>query len=127
MAESRKDADRAFDRPLKRFEVKYPQVMDSLRKDREALRAFHDFPAEPWVHLRTPNPIESTFATVRLRTKRSRHSGSRHPPLAMGCNLLQSAQNPGKWIQGFRIERVVNNVQFRHGQQVIGHSDRVAA
>ena len=90
MAESRKDADRAFDRPLKRFEVKYPQVMDGLRKDREALRAFHDFPAEPWVHLRTPNPIESTFATVRLRTKRSRHSGSRHPPWRWGATYSRA-------------------------------------
>ena len=66
--------------------------MEKLRKDREELLAFYDFPAEHWVHIRTTNPIESTFATVRLRTKRARNCGSRETILAMVYNLLESAQ-----------------------------------
>ncbi len=104
MAENRESA--AFDRTLKRFEAKYPQAMDCLRKDREALLAFYDFPAEHWVHIRTTNPIESTFATVWLRTKRSRNCGSRDTTLAMVFKLLQSAQKHWKRIKGFRkLER----------------------
>jgi transposase-like protein len=127
-AESRKDAERAFDRTLKRFEAKYPQAMNCLRKDRQALLAFYDFPAEHWVHIRTTNPIESTFATVRLRTNRSRNCGSRDTTLAMVFKLLQSAQRRWKRIKGFRkLELVVNNVQFRDGVQVNDQSDRLAA
>jgi len=128
MAESRKDAETAFDRTLKRFEAKYPQAMDCLRKDRDALLAFYDYPAEHWVHIRTTNPIESTFATVRLRTKRSRNCASRDTTLAMVFKLLQSAQKRWKRIKGFRkLELVVNNVQFRDGVQVNDQSDRLAA
>jgi len=128
MAERREAANKAFDRTLKRFEAKYPQAMDCLRKDRGALLAFYDFPAEHWVHIRTTNPIESTFATVRLRTNRSRNCGSRDTTLAMVFKLLQSAQKRWKRIKGFRkLELVVNNVQFRDGEQVIDQSDRVAA
>ncbi len=128
MAESRQDAERAFDRTLQRFEPKYPQAMDCLRKDRDALLAFYDFPAEHWVHIRTTNPIESTFATVRLRTNRSRNCASRDTTLAMVFKLLQSAQKRWKRIKGFRkLELVVNNVQFRDGVQVNDPSDRLAA
>jgi len=128
MAESRKDAERAFDRTLKRFEAKYPQAMDCLRKDRDVLLAFYDYPAEHWVHIRTTNPIESTFATVRLRTKRSRNCASRDTTLAMVFKLLQSAQKRWKRIKGFRkLELVVNNVQFRDGVQVNDQSNRLAA
>jgi putative transposase len=128
MAATREDAERAFDRTLKRFDAKYPQAMDCLSKDRDALLAFYDYPAEHWVHIRTTNPIESTFATVRLRTKRSRNCGSRDTTLAMVFKLLQSAQKRWKRIKGFRkLELVVNNVQFRNGEQVKDLSDRLAA
>jgi putative transposase len=128
MAETRDDAHKAFDRTLKRFEAKCPQAMDCLRKDRDALLAFYDYPAEHWVHIRTTNPIESTFATVRLRTTRSRNCGSRNTTLAMVFKLLQSAQKRWKRIKGFRkLELVVNNVQFRDGVQVNDQSDRLAA
>lgn len=83
MAETRFDAYKAFDRTLKRFEAKYPKAMACLAKDRDELLAFYDYPAEHWVHIRTTNPIESTFATVRLRSKRSRNCGSRATTLAM--------------------------------------------
>ncbi len=128
MAETREDAHKAFDRTLRRFQAKYPQAMDCLAKDRDALLAFYDYPAEHWVHIRTTNPIESTFATVRLRTRRSRNCGSRETTLAMVFKLLQSAQKRWKRIKGFgKLELVVNNVQFRNGEQVKDQSDRLAA
>ena len=128
MAETREAAHRAFARTLKRFAGKYPQAMDCLGKDRDALLAFYDYPAEHWVHIRTTNPIESTFATVRLRTKRSRNCGSRETTLAMVFKLLQSAQARWKRIKGFRkLQLVVNNVQFRNGEQLTDQSDRLAA
>ena len=128
MAETREDARAAFDQTLKRFEPKYPRAVDCLAKDRDALLAFYDFPAEHWVHIRTTNPIESTFATVRLRTDRMRNRGSRETTLTMVFKLLQSAQTGWKRIKGFRkLELVVNNVQFRNGEQVVDQEDRVAA
>lgn len=92
MAATRDEAHAAFDRALVRFNPKYAKAMDCLAKDREELLAFYDFPAEHWVHIRTTNPIESTFATVRLRTKRTRNCGSRDTTLAMVYKLLESAQ-----------------------------------
>jgi transposase-like protein len=68
MAASREEAHRAFDNFIVNHEAKYPKAVASLVKDRDALLAFYDFPAEHWVHIRTTNPIESTFATVHLRT-----------------------------------------------------------
>ena len=128
MAETREAAHAAFDRTLKRFDAKYPKAMERLHKDREALLAFYDFPAEHWVHIRTTNPIESTFATVRLRTRRSRNCGSRDTTLAMVFKLLQSAQKRWKRIKGFRkLELVINNVPFQDGEQVTDQSDRKAA
>lgn len=92
MAETQEDAHKAFSKTLSRFEAKYPKAMECLKKDRDELLAFYDFPAEHWVHIRTTNPIESSFATVRLRTKKSRNCGSRDTTLAMVFKLLQSAQ-----------------------------------
>jgi transposase-like protein len=128
MAETREDAHQAFARTLKRFGAKYPKAMECLAKDRDALLAFYDFPAEHWVPIRTTNPIESTFATVRLRTKRSRNCGSRATTLAMVFKLLQSAQKRWKRIKGFRkLELVVNNVRFCNGEQIVDQPDKVAA
>ena len=128
MAETRDEAHKAFDRTVQRFEAKYPKAMACLAKDRDELLAFYDYPAEHWVHIRTTNPIESTFATVRLRTKRSRNCGSRATTLAMVFKLLQSAEKRWKRIKGFRkLELVVNNVRFQDGEQVTDQSDRTAA
>ena len=128
MAETRDEAHKAFDRTLKRFEAKYPKAMACLAKDRDELLAFYDYPAEHWVHIRTTNPIESTFATVRLRSKRSRNCGSRATTLAMVFKLLQSAEKRWKRIKGFsKLELVVNNVRFQDGEQVTDQSDRTVA
>jgi transposase-like protein len=128
LAETRDSAHKAFDSTLRRFRDKYPKAMENLEKDREALLAFYDFPATHWIHLRTTNPIESTFATVRLRTKRSRSCGNRDTTLSMVFKLLQSAQKRWKRIKGFdQLKLVVDNVQFQDGIQVEDQSDRNAA
>ena len=128
MAESRDKAKAAFDSAITRFSGKYPQAMSCLEKDREELLAFYDFPAEHWIHIRTTNPIESTFATVRLRTKKARNCGSRDTTLAMVYKLMESAQKRWNKIKGFNLlTLVVNNVEFKDGVQVIEQLDRKAA
>lgn len=128
MASTRKEAHAAFDNTIKRFSAKYPGAMDCLAKDREELLAFYDFPAEHWLHIRTTNPIESTFATVRLRTKRSRNCGSRDTTLAMVYKLMESAQKRWRKIKGFALlALVVNNVKFEDGEQMVEQLDRSAA
>jgi len=128
MAESRAEAHKAFDLALKRYQAKFPKAMECLAKDREEMLAFYDFPAEHWAHLRTTNPIESTFASVRLRTKKSRNCGSRNTTLAMVFKLLENAQKRWRRIRGFRkLELVINNVKFQDGKQIIDQSNRNAA
>jgi len=128
MAESRDNANVAFNSTIARFSAKYPQAMGCLEKDREELLAFYDFPAEHWIHIRTTNPIESTFATVRLRTNKARNCGSRDTTLAMVYKLMESAQKRWKKIKGFiLLTLVVNNVEFKDGVQVSEQLDRKAA
>ena len=92
MAETRDDAHRAFATFAQTYEPKYPKAAECLAKDRDALLTFYDFPAVHWIHLRTTNPIESTFATVRLRTVKSRGCGSRATILSTVFKLTQSAE-----------------------------------
>lgn len=92
MAETRKDASKAFDVFLEKYEAKYPKAAKCLAKDRDVLLAFYDFPGAHWIHLRTTNPIESTFATVRLRHRRTKGSGTRQASLVMVFKLAQVAQ-----------------------------------
>jgi transposase-like protein len=128
MAETREDAYKAFDNAIARFSAKHSKAMTCLQKDKEELLAFYDFPAEHWQHIRTTNPIESAFATVRLRTKKSKNCGSRDTTLAMVYKLMQSAQKRWIKIRGFQLLTLVaNNVEFKDGLQVIEQSDRNAA
>ena len=83
LAESRQTAEAALDRFKNLYEKKFPKAVECLEKDRQVLLAFYDFPAEHWGHLRTTNPIESTFATVRLRQRRTKGCGSREASLTM--------------------------------------------
>jgi len=92
LAETRVDAEAAFNLFIEKYETKYDKAAACLEKDREALLAFYDFPAEHWKHLRTANPIESTFATVRHRTKRSKNCLSRKTALPMVFKLIIAAQ-----------------------------------
>jgi len=103
MAETRVSANQAFDAFLEKYGAKYPNACDRLQKDREELLAFYDFPAEHWKHLRTTNPIESTFATIRLRHRRTKGSGSRRTSLAMMFKLAQSAEKHWKRLNGHEL------------------------
>ena len=90
-AATRQEADKAFDLFMATYEAKYPKATECLSKDREQLLVFYDFPAEHWMHLRTTNPIESTFATVRLRTAKTKGTGTRLACLTMVFKLMESA------------------------------------
>jgi transposase-like protein len=103
MADTRDHANEAFDLFLKTYQAKYPKAVECLKKDREVLLAFYDFPAEHWIHVRTTNPIESTFATVRLRTKRTKGSGSRMACLTMVYKLMQSASKKWRLLNGSQV------------------------
>ena len=103
MADTREHANQAFDLFAKTYEAKYPKAVECLTKDREVLLAFYDFPAEHWIHLRTTNPIESTFATVRLRTKRTKGCGSRIACLTMVYKLMQSASRRWRLLNGTQV------------------------
>jgi transposase-like protein len=127
-AETREAADKALDATVAKFSVKYPKAMNCLSKDRQELLSFYDFPAEHWVHLRTTNPIESAFATVRLRSKRSKNCGSRDTTLSMVYKLLESAQKHWRKLRGFRLLTLVaNNVQFANGEQIVEQEYKKAA
>lgn len=102
MAETREKAEKAFDTFLEKYEAKYPGACQCLRKDRDVLLAFYDFPAEHWRHLRTTNPIESTFATIRLRHRKTKGSGSRRTSLAMMFKLAQSAEKRWRRLNGHK-------------------------
>ena len=119
MAGTRNDAERAFDLFIEAYEAKYPQATQCLAKDRDALLAFYDFPAEHWKHLRTTNPIESTFATVRLRTKRTKGAGSRVAYLTMVFRLAQAAERKWRKLNGHQLlGDVIRGVQFKDGTKV---------
>jgi transposase-like protein len=92
MADTRENAEKAFDRFLEKYAAKYPAACQCLKQDRDVLLAFYDFPAEHWKHLRTTNPIESTFATIRLRHRRTKGCGTRRASLTMMFKLAQAAQ-----------------------------------
>jgi len=116
MAPGRKESDKAFDLFIKTYEAKYPKATECLAKDRDALLTFYDFPAEHWVHLRTTNPIESAFATVRLRHKRTKGNGSRRACLAMFYKLARSAEKRWRKLNGHeRIPDVIAGVRFTDG------------
>ncbi len=118
MASTRKDAGDAFDLFVQTYEAKYPKAVECLTKDRDVLLTFYDFPAEHWVHLRTTNPIESTFATVRLRHKRTKGNGSRKACLAMVFKLVESAQKRWRKLNSHElIQDVIANVTFTDGEK----------
>lgn len=116
MAPTRAQAIAAFDHFLKTYRAKYPKAADKLVKDRDALLAFYDFPAEHWIHLRTTNPIESTFATVRHRTTRTKNCVSRSTFLGLAFKLIQEAQKSWRRIRGVeRIDEMLAGIVFKDG------------
>ena len=115
-AEDRAHAEKALDRFVKDYEAKWPKATEKIVKDREELLAFYAFPAEHWIHLKTTNPIESTFATVRLRTKVTKGPGSRAAGLAMAYKLIESAQTRWRAINAPHLVPLVRaGVVFEKG------------
>lgn len=116
MAATRAEAAKSFDLFVETYKAKYAAAVECLTKDREALLAFYDFPAEHWVHIRTTNPIESTFATVRARTSRTKGSGSRVACLTMVFKLAESASKTWRRLRGYElIPDVIKGVVFVDG------------
>jgi transposase-like protein len=117
MSATRADAYKAFDAFIDEYAAKYPKVSECLEKDKNELLTFYDFPAEHWVHLRTTNPIESVFATVRNRTYKVKGAFSSKTIVTMTFKLAQSASK--KWIRlrGFHhLDNVIRGVKFRDGK-----------
>lgn len=124
LAESRQAAEQGLDRFAALYQAKFPKAVECLSKDREALLAFYDFPAEHWGHLRTTNPIESTFATVRLRQRRTKGCGSREASLTMAFMLARQAERHWRRLNGSDvIVHVLEGKNFKDGVMV---QERVA-
>jgi len=116
MAETKKDAEAAFDFFVDAYGVKYDRAVAKLTKDRDVLLTFYDFPAEHWKHIRTSNPIESTFATVRHRTKKTKGCLGRKTALAMTFRLMMSAKKKWRKLDGaHRLPEIIEGVAFKDG------------
>jgi putative transposase len=126
-AETKAEAEKAFDLFTLTYEAKYPKAAECILKDREELLAFYDYPAQHWQSIRTSNPIESTFGTIRHRTKRAKGCLSRTGMLHMMFKLGECAQKKWRKLRGFDyLGKVIEGVQFKDGVEVIS-DEQVAA
>jgi putative transposase len=122
MADTKHAAHKALDTFVSAYAAKYPKAAACLAKDRDALLAFYDFPAEHWVHIRTTNPIESTFATVRHRTVKTRGCISRESMLSMVFKLAVAAEQRWRRLKGSeRVGEVLRGVVFKDGVNEAAH------
>ena len=120
MAETKREAEKAFDFFLEAYGAKYDKAAACLAKDRDVLITFYDFPAEHWKHIRTTNPIESTFATVRLRTTKTKGCLSRMTALTMVFKLCQSASKKWRRLDGsHQLAEIIRGVKFKDGEKPI--------
>jgi transposase-like protein len=118
LAPTRKAANKAWAEFFKLYEAKYPKACACLERDKEVLLTFYDYPAEHWSHLRTTNPIESTFASVRHRTRQTKGCGSRKATLAMVFQLLQQAEGRWRRLNGSKqLDKVIAGVIFTDGEE----------
>ena len=128
MAETKKDAFAALDVFVETWGVKYDKAVECLVKDRDALLAFYDFPAEHWKHLRTSNVIESSFATVRHRTVRSKGCLSNRTALAMIFKLAEAAEKSWRRLDGHnQLPKVILGAKFFDGIEVVRSQTQAAA
>ncbi|MFF0105023.1 IS256 family transposase [Streptomyces hirsutus] len=126
-AEDRDHAEKAIEAFARTYRAKWPKAVAKITDDVEELLAFYDFPAEHWIHLRTTNPIESTFSTVKLRTKVTRGAGSPAAALAMVFKLLESAQERWRAVTGAHLVALVRSgAKFENGV-LVERSERIAA
>ena len=115
-ADTQEDALDQYDQFMRLFEAKYPKACDCLSQDKDVLFTFYDFPAHHWRHLRTTNPIESTFGTVRHRTRQTKGCGSRKTTLMMGYKLATEAEKKWQRLHGSKwLEKVIEGVPFVDG------------
>ena len=120
MAETKVAAEVAFDGFIESYQLKYEKAAECLNKDRDPLLTFYDFPAEHWKHLRTSNPVESTFATVRHRTIRSKGCLSNRTALAMVFKLVEAAQRSWRRLDGHnQLPKLILGVKFTNGLEVV--------
>jgi len=127
-AETKEKADKAFDLFIQTYEDKYPKATVCLQKDRGNLLAFYDYPAQHWQSIRTSNPIESTFGTIRHRTRRAKGCLSRDGMLHMMFKLSQCVQKKWRKLRGFDyLAKVIEGVQFKDGVEVDTSNEQVAA
>lgn len=118
MAPSKEEADKHFDIFIELYQPKYPKATECLKKDRDVLLAFYDFPAEHWKHIRTTNPIESTFATVRLRTDKVKSCFSNQTVVSMAYKLCRCAEKRWQKISGIdKVKKVIEGVEFVDGEE----------
>jgi len=128
MAETKDDAGKAFDLFCAKYQVKYEKAVACLKKDREALLTFYDFPAEHWKHIRTTNPIESTFATVRHRTRRTKGCLTRNTAKVMVFKLIKEAEKRWLRLRGKnQLPKVIQGITFKDGIEVIETQNKNAA
>src|SRR3712207_6265642 len=128
MAETKRDAGLAFDAFVETCGIKYDKVIACLSKDQDALLTFYDFPAEHWKHLRTTNPVESTFATIRHRTVRAKGCLSNKTALAMIFKLAQAAEKSWRRLDGHHhLPKVIRGVTFTDGVEVVSRQAQAVA
>ena len=126
-AATQAEAEKAFDLFIRTYEAKYPKATICLQKDREEFMAFYDFPAQYWQSIRTSNPIESTFATIRHRTKRSKGCLTCDGMLHMMFKLGQCAEKNWRRLRGFDyLAKLVTGIKFKDGVEVM-QVDQIAA
>jgi putative transposase len=119
MAPTREAALKAYELFVQTFEEKYPKAVECLSKDKEDLFAFYDFPSSHWIHLRTTNPIESTFSTVRLRHRKTKGNGTRQATLTMVFKLCKEAERSWRRLIGFHLIPLVEaGKKFVNGELV---------
>ena len=119
MSPTKEEGIKAMDRFIFLYEAKYPKACKCLTKDEEQLFTFYDYPAQHWQHIRTTNPIESTFATIRHRSRQTKGCGSRIATLSMVFKLSMSAESHWRKLRGSQmIPKVMNGVQFKDGEEL---------
>ena len=127
-AENKKEAQKAIKEFAAEFGVKWPKAVEKITSEKEVLLTFYDYPAQHWVHLRTTNPIESTFAPVRARTDITKGPGSRQAGLAMIFKLMEAAEGRWRRLNGHHLVALVRaGAEFSNGELVEGSEEKVAA
>ncbi len=131
--ESKEEALKAYKHFIDAYEAKFPKAVQCLKKDKEALFTFYDFPSSHWIHIRTINPIESIFATVRLRTRRTKGCGSRTATMTMVFKLAKEAQKRWRKLKGYQMiplvlqDKIFLDGELRDDSGQIGENVQAAA